>query len=100
MKPSGIHSGSHHASERQQCGLDLRHVAALKQIVGLKYIMRLQAVHGDGFGEGSQVLQLKTHTPPRKTYCYSNEHRSQEGLWKIKTRLETLKTGYVLQVEK
>ena len=50
--------------------------------------MRLQAVHGDGFGEGSQVLQLKTHTPQRKTYCYSNEHRSQEGLRRLRLGLK------------
>lgn len=51
MKPPGKHCGSHHASERQQRGLDLRHVAALKQVIGLKDVVRLQAVLGDGLDE-------------------------------------------------
>lgn len=62
VKPPRKHPRSHHARECQQRGLDLGHVAALKQIVGLKYVMRLQAVEGDGLDEVGQVLQLKTRS--------------------------------------
>lgn len=51
---------THHASECEQCCLDLRHVAVLKQVIGFEDIMRLQAIHCDGFDEVRQVLQLKT----------------------------------------
>lgn len=51
---------THHASECEQRRLDLCHVAVLKQVVGLKDVVRLQAVLCDGFDEVCQVLQLKT----------------------------------------
>ena len=50
---------SHHACQGQQCGLDLGHVATLKQVVGLKDVVGFQTVHGDGFDEVGQVLQLQ-----------------------------------------
>lgn len=50
---------THHASEREQCCLDLRHVSVLKQVVGLEGVVRLQTVLCGGFAEVSQVLQLK-----------------------------------------
>lgn len=52
---------THHAGEGEQSRLDLRHVAILKQIIGLEDIMGLQAVHCESFDEVCQVLQLKPH---------------------------------------
>lgn len=51
-------SKTHHAGEGQQCCLDLRHVAVLKQVIGLEDVMGFQAVGCDGFDEVRQVLQL------------------------------------------
>lgn len=52
---------THHASEGEQRRLDLRHVAVLKQVVGFKVVVRLQAKVRGGFDEVSQILQLQTH---------------------------------------
>lgn len=53
---------THHVSERQQRRLHLRHVAALKQVVGLEDVVGLQAVGCDGTDEVRQVLQLEPQT--------------------------------------
>lgn len=53
---------THHVSERQQGRLHLRHVAILKQVVGFKDVMGLQAVGDDGADEVGQVLQLGRQT--------------------------------------
>lgn len=50
---------THHASERKECRLDLSHVAALKQVVGLKDVMRFETVGCEGFDKVRQVLQLQ-----------------------------------------
>ena len=50
---------THHASQCEQRRLHLRHVAGLKQVVGLEEVMRLQLVHSDGFDEVRQILHLK-----------------------------------------
>lgn len=52
---------THHASERKECRLDLSHVAALKQVVGLKDVVRFETVGCEGFDKVRQVLQLQTH---------------------------------------
>lgn len=55
-----IFNKTHHACERKERGLDLSHVAVLKQVVGLKDIVRFETIGGDGFDEVRQVLQLHT----------------------------------------
>lgn len=52
---------THHSSERKECRLDLSHVAALKQVVGLKDVVRFETVGCEGFDKVRQVLQLQTH---------------------------------------
>lgn len=51
---------THHAGQCEQRCLHLGHVAVLKEVVGLKSVMGLQAVRSDGFGEVVQILQLQT----------------------------------------
>lgn len=52
---------THHASKRKERGLDLRHVAILKQVVGLEDVVGFEAIGCEGFDEVRQVLQLHTH---------------------------------------
>lgn len=65
---------THHAGECEQRCLDLRHVAVLKQVVGFEDVMRLQAIHCDGFDEVCQVLQLKA-TPIQTRLTTKCVHR-------------------------
>lgn len=53
---------THHVGERQQRRLHLRHVAILKQVVGFKDVVGLQAVGNDGADEVGQILQLQRQT--------------------------------------
>lgn len=55
-----IYNKTHHASEREERRLDLSHVAVLEQVVGLKDVVRFEAIDCDGFDEVRQVLQLHT----------------------------------------
>lgn len=57
-----IYDKTHHASKRKERRLDLSHVAVLKQVVGLKDIMRFETIGCEGFDEVRQVFQLHTHT--------------------------------------
>lgn len=49
---------SHHASQGEQCGLDLRHVPVLKQVISFKYVIWLHAICKNGLDEVAQVLKL------------------------------------------
>lgn len=51
---------AHHASQREQRGLDLGHVSVFKQVIGLKDVARLQAIGQDGFDEIPKVFQLQS----------------------------------------
>lgn len=56
-----IYDKTHHASKGKECRLDLSHVAVLKQVVGLKDVMRFETIGCEGFDEVRQVFQLHTH---------------------------------------
>ena len=50
---------THHAGQGEQCGLDLSHVPTFKQVIGLKYVIWLQAKGQDSFDEIPQIFQLE-----------------------------------------
>lgn len=50
---------THHAGQGEKCGLDLSHVPTFKQVIGLKYVIGLQAIGQDCFDEVPNVLQLE-----------------------------------------
>lgn len=50
---------THHAGQGQKGGLHLRVVGVLEQVVGLKDIVGLHPVLGDGLDEVADVLQLE-----------------------------------------
>lgn len=49
---------THHAGQSQESGLNLGMVGVLKQVVGLKDVMGLHPILGNGFNEITYVLQL------------------------------------------
>lgn len=53
------HCSPHHSSQSDECALDLSVVDILKQIVGLKDVMWLQAVVCDGTDKIPYVFQLR-----------------------------------------
>lgn len=54
-----VHHRPHHSSQSDECALDLSVVDILKQIVGLKDVVWLQAVLSDGTDEIPYVFQLR-----------------------------------------
>lgn len=54
-----VHCRPHHSSQSDECALDLSVVDILKQIVGLKDVVWLQAVLRDGTDEIPYVFQLR-----------------------------------------
>lgn len=60
---------TYHAGQSKKCGLDLSHVPVLKQIVGLKDVIRLHAISKNGFDEVAQVLKLQWKEQD-KWLCY------------------------------
>lgn len=53
---------SHHSCQSDKCTLDLGVVDVLKQIVGFKDVVRLQAVLRDGTNKVPNVFKLKKKT--------------------------------------
>lgn len=76
--PGWISNKTHHASKREERRLDLSHVAVLKQVVGLKDVVRLETIDRDGFDEVRQVLQLHTHT---KRHTSTQRHSDTILVW-------------------
>lgn len=70
---------SHHASQGEQCGLNLRHVSVLKQVVSFKYVIRLHAICKNGFDEVAQVLQL-CGTTEKRIWWHSFAHKTCFGI--------------------
>lgn len=53
------HAHTHHAGQGQEGGLHLGMISVLKQVIGLKDVVGLHPIFGDGLDEVAYILQLE-----------------------------------------